>query len=250
MDNSPTFRPYRRKPRAHSADDGSTRTLLLEAARSVFAEYGFDRATGRAICDRASVNPAAINYHFGGMEDLYLAVLIEAHRHLVTEDSLSALASSRMAAPEKLRSVIELFVRAAMGTTASSWAFRILGREIVMPTPMFETLRVREVMPKIGHVRQIVAELMSLPESHPAVTRGIVTTVAPCVMMLIADRGVFSHLFPNVAARPTDVDFMVGHLHRFVLAGLAASQEEAETTRKPQGSERRGPERLGPSEQR
>jgi TetR/AcrR family transcriptional regulator, regulator of cefoperazone and chloramphenicol sensitivity len=224
---SPQSPAPRRRLRSRPEDEGGTRTLLLEAAGEIFALKGFDRATGREICERAAVNPAAINYHYGGMEELYLSVLVEAHRRLMTVDSLSALASSSIPAPEKLRAVIDHFVQAAMGTTASSWAFRVLGREIAMPTPMFETLRIREILPKIGHLRQIVAELTHLPDDHPAITRGVVSTIAPCMLMLIADRGSFAQLFPNLGQGPGVAAPLVDHLVRFALAGLAKTAEMA-----------------------
>jgi AcrR family transcriptional regulator len=49
-----------------------TRQALLDHATDVFAENGFDRASVREITGRATVNQAAINYHFGGKEALYL----------------------------------------------------------------------------------------------------------------------------------------------------------------------------------
>jgi AcrR family transcriptional regulator len=52
-----------------------TRQALLDHATDVFAENGFDRAPVREITRRASVNQAAINYHFGGKEALYQEVL-------------------------------------------------------------------------------------------------------------------------------------------------------------------------------
>src|SRR5476651_996132 len=56
-----------------------TRLQLLEAAGEVFAEVGFRDATVREICRRAGANIAAINYHFGDKETLYLEVLRYAH---------------------------------------------------------------------------------------------------------------------------------------------------------------------------
>ena len=52
-----------------------TRTRILHVAAEVFAEFGFEKATVRVICEHASVNVAAINYHFRDKENLYIEVL-------------------------------------------------------------------------------------------------------------------------------------------------------------------------------
>ena len=65
--------------RRRGEDRQNTRAQLLEAAGHLFAQKGFDRATGKEICERAGTNSAAINYYFGGMDGLYAAVLEEAN---------------------------------------------------------------------------------------------------------------------------------------------------------------------------
>ena len=84
-------------------NDAKTRRRLLESAGEVFGEQGFDRATGKEICRRAGVNAAAVNYHFGGMEGLYVAVVREAHSRLVTLAALSAAITDKTDAKAKLR---------------------------------------------------------------------------------------------------------------------------------------------------
>jgi AcrR family transcriptional regulator len=54
---------------------GDTRAALLDAARTVFAERGYDGATVRVIADRAGVDPAMVNHWFGGKEPLFVAAL-------------------------------------------------------------------------------------------------------------------------------------------------------------------------------
>jgi AcrR family transcriptional regulator len=54
---------------------GDTRAALLDAARTVFAERGYDGATVRAIAERAGVDPAMVNHWFGGKEPLFVAAL-------------------------------------------------------------------------------------------------------------------------------------------------------------------------------
>lgn len=50
-----------------------TRSEILEAAKSVFAEVGYDRATMRAIAATAAVDPSLIHHYFGNKEQLFAA---------------------------------------------------------------------------------------------------------------------------------------------------------------------------------
>lgn len=58
----------RRGRRPGGAD---TRAALVEAARAVFIEQGYDGATVRAIAGRAGVDAAMVNHWFGGKEGLF-----------------------------------------------------------------------------------------------------------------------------------------------------------------------------------
>jgi AcrR family transcriptional regulator len=52
-----------------------TRALILAAAKSEFADKGFDRATVRGIARVAAVDPALVHHYFGTKDDLLLAAL-------------------------------------------------------------------------------------------------------------------------------------------------------------------------------
>lgn len=49
-----------------------THERILEAAQKLFAEKGLDATSVRDITATADCNVAAVNYHFGGKENLYL----------------------------------------------------------------------------------------------------------------------------------------------------------------------------------
>jgi AcrR family transcriptional regulator len=70
-------RPEKLAPRRRGRrpGGGDTRSELLDAARAVFAERGYDGATVRAIADRAGVDAAMVNHWFGGKEPLFVAAL-------------------------------------------------------------------------------------------------------------------------------------------------------------------------------
>jgi AcrR family transcriptional regulator len=54
-------------------DPEVTRRAILGAARALFGELGYDRATMREIASRADVDPALIHHHFGTKQDLFAA---------------------------------------------------------------------------------------------------------------------------------------------------------------------------------
>jgi AcrR family transcriptional regulator len=59
--------------RPHDAE--ASRRALLDAARRVFDEVGYDRATTREIGERAGVDPALIARYFDSKEGLFLAAI-------------------------------------------------------------------------------------------------------------------------------------------------------------------------------
>jgi AcrR family transcriptional regulator len=52
-----------------------TREAVLAAARTAFAERGFDGATIRAIATAAGVDPALVHHYFGNKDKLFLAAI-------------------------------------------------------------------------------------------------------------------------------------------------------------------------------
>ncbi|MET8232494.1 TetR family transcriptional regulator [Micromonospora sp. NPDC005298] len=52
-----------------------TRESILDAARTTFAERGFDAASIRAIAGTAGVDPALVHHYFGSKDQLFLAAM-------------------------------------------------------------------------------------------------------------------------------------------------------------------------------
>src|SRR5436189_1262804 len=63
-----------RKP-VLDATSADTKTRILDAAELLFMEHGFEATSLRQLTAAASVNLAAVNYHFGSKEELFQAVL-------------------------------------------------------------------------------------------------------------------------------------------------------------------------------
>ncbi|MGH3435802.1 MAG: TetR family transcriptional regulator [Sciscionella sp.] len=69
----------KRRGRRPSGED--TRAALLTAAREVFTEQGYERATVRAIAGRAGVDAAMVNHWFGGKDELFLQAIVRLPFH-------------------------------------------------------------------------------------------------------------------------------------------------------------------------
>jgi len=70
-----------RPPRVKAHD---TRRRLLDIARGVYAERGYEAATNKEIADLAHMTTAALYYHFPSKHDLYLAVHEDARERVYT----------------------------------------------------------------------------------------------------------------------------------------------------------------------
>ncbi|MEV5746315.1 TetR family transcriptional regulator [Actinoallomurus sp. NPDC052308] len=66
---APTRRPGRRPGPSSSRDD------ILAAARVLFGERGYDKASIRAIAREAGVDPALVHHFFGAKEELFAAAM-------------------------------------------------------------------------------------------------------------------------------------------------------------------------------
>ncbi|MGY3542778.1 AcrR family transcriptional regulator [Bradyrhizobium sp. USDA 4515] len=76
------------------------RELILDAARSVFAEEGLEGASLRAIATRAGYTPAALYFHFDSKEAIYAEVLRQSLASL--GEAVSAAVATTRGAKQKL----------------------------------------------------------------------------------------------------------------------------------------------------
>jgi AcrR family transcriptional regulator len=145
-----------------------TRTSILEAARSTFAEKGYDKASIRGIAADAGVDPALVHHYFGTKEKLFLAALNAPINpgELIPQ----ALAGPRDQAGERLVRMALSVWDSPAGTAAlavfrsalsNEWTARLL-REFV----------VTQIL------RRAVNELVTEPEERPMRSALVATQIA------------------------------------------------------------------------
>jgi AcrR family transcriptional regulator len=213
---------------AASSVGAKVRARLLEAAGEVFARKGFECATSREICLRAGVNLAAVNYHFGGVEALYVAALREAHMRTTWVDNVNLEGFAELPATEKLKAVLRYLVHRLAGP-GDAWEMRLVYRELTIPTFAHEAFLAAEIEPRREFMRAIIAEILDCPPTAPAVGRCMLTVMAPWMTLSVINRPTLHTFLPDLDAHCEGVERLVDHVERFVLAGIEAIKAEMET---------------------
>lgn len=145
-------------------DPQTTRRRILSAAGELFAERGFRATTMREIAQRARVNLAAANYHFGSKQDLYLEVVRGEFEKL--EKRLSARGASPGAPLDRLsrkdlEEMLRLRVESMLETVldASSVHGAIMQREMADPSDALPVIVKQFIDPQRRAMDRLVARL-------------------------------------------------------------------------------------------
>jgi AcrR family transcriptional regulator len=118
-----------------------TRTRILDAAEELFMQHGFEGTSMRTLTAKASVNLAAVNYHFGSKDALIEAVFrrrldpMNAAR-IAELDRLEAAAQTSAPSAE---AIIRAFLRASLAMIEDVKSggrnfTRLLGRAYTEPS--------------------------------------------------------------------------------------------------------------------
>jgi AcrR family transcriptional regulator len=161
--------------RAKTAHDLHTRDRLIEVAAELFADRGPERTTVREICAAADANVAAVNYHFGGKDGLYHAVVQTAIRVMRETSDLSMEAGRGTPPDEQLRAYVRVFLSRLQGRDRLSWIHKLMAREVAEPG---EAMRIvmREVLePRMQYLLALAADISGLPATDLRVVRAVVS---------------------------------------------------------------------------
>ena len=215
-----------RRPKGDEDRQG-TREHLLEAAGHVFAQKGFERTTAKEICERAGTNTAAVNYYFGGIEALYAAVMEEARNRIFSVRKIGLAIAGKTDPAAKLKAALNVLIESLLGPVSSSWALQVFGRDMVTPSPTTYSAKEKLLLPGARVLRELVGELMGLPEDHPAVARGCMTLMAPICVLILGDRRIMNRALPGLGLTADDGPTLASHLADYALAGLKAVARKA-----------------------
>jgi len=204
----------------HSSEDRETRARLLHAAARLFAERGFARVTVRDICKKARANVAAVNYHFGGKDGLYRAVMRHAMETMQATTAAASEAGRGLPAAERIRAYVSVFADRLLGVHHETWIHQLMLREMSDPTPALAMVAEEVLKPRMAYLSGAIAELLHCAPDDPRVLRCALSVTCQFNSMLWT-RAV-AKLLDAEAGVPGSIDEIAEHIARFSLGGMTA----------------------------
>jgi AcrR family transcriptional regulator len=207
----------RLKPVAAPDVLADTRRRLLEAAGQIFADKGYRAATVREIIRRARVNLAAVNYHFGGKDGLYAAVLEQTYGKALQKHPPEGGVAPGAPAEERLFGFVRSFLQRIFDEDVQACYGRLMARELVEPTTSLDGV-VGRIRPLFGRLCGIVEEIAG-PGTDPA-------RIGRCAKSVVGQILFYKHAAPvlqRLEGRPSgvpDVEVLARHITDFSLHGL------------------------------
>lgn len=183
----------------------STRRSLIQAGLEVFGREGFHAASTRSLSDAAGVNQAAIGFHFGGKEGLYLAVFehiaerMRARIGPIAAEVMAVLQAGEGGAPdasalylEALGRLTDAMIEVMTRDESQSWA-RLIMQEQQAPTAAFD--RVFEgFMGRVLTVLTVLVSKLRPDRPEPDSKLAAITILGQVLAFRAARAGILRHM--------------------------------------------------------
>jgi len=199
---------------------------ILRSAEMLFADQGFRGTSLREITDRAGCNIAAVNYHFHGKENLYVAVF-QHHMKTITSQRLWGLKEIlsqdgiELTLEGFLRVFADSIVRPFFSSEQGQLGFKLLLQERQDPHLPKQMFFHEVVEPQRSIIREPLRTLCPYLSEEQANQR-MYSLFAQLIYMLHAQS-----LFVSVdkAKIPVlNLDRILKHIIRFTVAGIRQYQ--------------------------
>ena len=201
-----------------------TRERLLDAAERLFAEKGYDATSVREITQAAHCNIAAVNYHFGGKDNLYLQVFqrrLDALRRLRTGRLQQAMEEAGDGATVELvvATFTASFLEPLVDESEGRMIMELMAREMLDPhlprRVLFETM-IDPVQESLASaLRRVVPGLGA--EDAELCVQSIVGQLVHVIHHARLRHGTDAPSWPAA-----ELDRMARHITRFSAAGVLA----------------------------
>lgn len=140
----------------------TTKEALLLAAGELFAENGVEGTSIRAIAEKCQANIAAVNYHFGSKENLYVALVryvleqIRCHRAEALLARREEWTSDPVKCAEAVCQIVEERCQQLLTSLYPRWYGRFFMRILLQPTQVISEIMKDTVVPEFNAVRDVL----------------------------------------------------------------------------------------------
>lgn len=150
---------------AANATHGTARTRerIMLAAERLFLEHGYDGTSLRRLTAAAQVNLGAVNYHFGGKDGLFQALIARRFDalHAARLAALQEYEAAAHGAPLTCAQLVDALLRPALTLARTAGAsddfLRLLGRAYVDPSPALRRLLAERYAPVVARFKDAFA---------------------------------------------------------------------------------------------
>jgi TetR/AcrR family transcriptional regulator, regulator of cefoperazone and chloramphenicol sensitivity len=199
-----------------------TRARLLDSAREVFSQQGFQGATVREICRRAEANVAAVNYHFGNKEGLLAEALNFAPLAALQKANVKADACPRI----RLRLFLRDFMLMLLDEKNASAQCRIMARELADPTPALDQIVNEAIAPLHEFLGKLLREIVGDKVSEAELRRCVYSIFGQC-QFYRHSHPVLQRLHPKLRYDLKEIEAIAEHIANFSLAGIKHLDKKA-----------------------
>jgi TetR/AcrR family transcriptional regulator, regulator of cefoperazone and chloramphenicol sensitivity len=208
-------------------DGQESRHKLLIAAAEVFAKKGFRETTNADICEKAGVNTAAVNYHFGSKEDLYIEAWKYSFEISVRKYPLDGGVSSNAPVKERLYGRILSFMQRIADPETHD--VEIIHKEIANPTGLLTDAIEKNLEPAEKEFGSIFKELLGNGASEQQVLFCQMSVMSQCfgpMLHLRHSKAEHETLLPRKMPVDFRIEELAAHITRFSLIGIMGISEE------------------------
>jgi AcrR family transcriptional regulator len=205
-------------------ENAPTRDRLIEAAKVIFADKGYEAASVREITAAAAANLGAITYHFGSKQGLYEAVLDSLLEPLVRSVGLGQPVASDASgkALDRIEAMVaQVFEHLAANPDLQLLVLQHVATRQALPAPIYDRLPLL-----VGRLAAEVAR----GQADGSIRAGDPVLMAFSVIAQPMYFGLVSRFAPDrlkgAGGKTPTAAALSAHAGQFIRSGLAAGTEE------------------------
>jgi AcrR family transcriptional regulator len=206
-----------------------TKTRILDAAELLFMEHGFEATSLRSLTSAASVNLAAVNYHFGSKEELFQAVLTRRLDPMNQEriDLLERVEREAAGKPVSCERILSAMLIPALRLARDEERggknfLRLVGRAYADPAPFIRHFLSAQYAEMIGRYKEAFGRaLPHLPKQELTWRLHFVMGALSYTLAGTDALKLFSQMTATDKERDND-ELLIQRLAPFLVAGLKA----------------------------